>query len=158
MINVLFVCLGNICRSPMAEAIFRAEVQKNGLSSEIHVESAGTAAWHSGKPPHEGTRDILDKYNISYENMYARQVEETDFTRFDYIIAMDNQNVKDIKNNYNISDHVVLKKLTDLIDDTTKENVPDPYYTGNFNETYELVHHGVEGLLKLIKQNKEKSE
>src|SRR5690625_1170366 len=61
-----------------------------------------------------------------------------------------------ILNNYNISDHVVLKKLTDLIDDTTKENVPDPYYTGNFNETYELVHHGVEGLLKLIKQNKEK--
>src|SRR5690625_5337764 len=88
----------------MAEAIFRAEVQKNGLSSEIHVESAGTAAWHSGKPPHEGTRNILDKYNISYENMYARQVEETDFTTFDYIIAMDNQNVKDIKNNYNRSE------------------------------------------------------
>src|SRR5690625_5416350 len=105
----------------MAEAIFRAEVQKNGLSSEIHVESAGTAAWHTGKPPHEGTRDILDTYNISYENMYARQVEETDFITFDYIIAMDNQNVKDIKNNYNISDHVVLKKLTDLIDDTRSE-------------------------------------
>src|SRR5690625_1153841 len=140
----------------MAEAIFRAEVQKNGLSSEIHVESAGTAAWHTGKPPHEGTRDILDTYNISYENMYARQVEETDFITFDYIITMDNQNVKDIKNNYNISAHVALKKLTELIDDTTKENVHDPYYTGNFNETYELVHHGVEGLLKLIKQNKEK--
>src|SRR5699024_12319818 len=110
----------------------------------------------SGKPPHEGTRNILDKYNISYENMYARQVEETDFTTFDYIFAMDNQNVKDIKNNYNISDHVVLKKLTDLIDDTTKENVHDPYYTGNFNEKYELFHHCVEGLLKLIKHNKEK--
>src|SRR5699024_2403675 len=108
--------------------------------------------------PHEGTRNILDKYNISYENMYARQVEETDFTRFDYIIAMDNQNVKDNKNNYNISDHVVLKKITDLIDDTTKENVPDLYYTVNVNETYELVNHGVEGLLKLKKQNKEKSE
>src|SRR5690625_311699 len=125
----------------MAEAIFRAEVQKNGLSSEIHVESAGTAAWHSGKPPHEGTRNILDKYNISYENMYARQVEETDFTTFDYIIAMDNQYVKDIKNN--ISDYVVLKKITDLIEDKTKENVHDLYYTGNFNEKYELVHHDV---------------
>src|SRR5699024_12236334 len=99
-----------------------------------------------------------DKYNISYENMYARQVEETDFTRFDYIIAMDNQNVKDIKNNYNISDHVVLKKLTDLIDDTTKENVTDPYYTGNFNETYELVNLGVEVFIQFIKINKEKSE
>src|SRR5699024_11593611 len=127
-------------------------------SREINVETEGYTTWHSEKPPNEGKRNILDKYNISYENMYARQVEETDFTTFDYIIAIDNQNVKDIKNNYNISDHVVLKKLTDLIDDTTKENVPDPYYTGNFNETYELVHHGVEGLLKLIKQNKEKSE
>src|SRR5690625_7422103 len=90
--------------------------------------------------------------------MYTRQVKEKNYTTFDYIITMNNKNDKDIKNNYNISDHVVLKKLTDLIDDTTKENVPDPYYTGNFNETYELVHHGVEGLLKLIKQNKEKSE
>src|SRR5699024_2409331 len=97
-----------------------------------------------------------DKYNISYENMYARQVEETDFTRFDYIIAMDNQNVKDIKNNYNISDHVVLKKLTDLIDDTTKENVTDSYYTGNFNETYELVNHRGEGILNLIKKKNKK--
>src|SRR5690625_7384459 len=95
----------------MAEAIFRAEVQKNGLSSEIHVESAGTAAWHSGKPPHEGTRNILDKYNISYENMYARKVEETDFTTFDYIIAMVNQNVKDNKNNYNFSVNIYLNKL-----------------------------------------------
>lgn len=158
MINVLFVCLGNICRSPMAEAIFREEISKTGLSDKVHVDSAGTAAWHTGKEPHEGTRAILDDYEISYENMVARQIKQADFTDFDYIIAMDDQNVKDIKKDLNVSDDVVFKKLTDLISNPSEVNVPDPYFTGDFNYTYELVHEGVSELCKLIKQNIEKSD
>lgn len=153
MINVLFVCLGNICRSPMAEAIFRKEISKAGLSDKVHVDSAGTAAWHEGKVPHEGTRAILDDYKVSYENMTARQIKQADFTDFDYIIAMDDQNIKDIKRDLNVSEDVVFKKLTDLIKNPKEVNVPDPYYTGDFNYTYELVHEGVTQLSKVIKNN-----
>lgn len=142
----------------MAEAIFREEISKAGLSDKVHVDSAGTAAWHAGKQPHEGTRAILDDYDISYENMTARQIKQADFVDFDYIIAMDDQNVKDIKEDLNISEKVIFKKLTDLINNPKEVNVPDPYYTGDFNYTYELVHEGVMELIELIKQNIEKSD
>ncbi|HLR71253.1 MAG TPA: low molecular weight phosphotyrosine protein phosphatase, partial [Pseudogracilibacillus sp.] len=79
MIRVLFVCLGNICRSPMAEAVFRHMVKEKGLSHKIEVDSAGTALWHSGKPPHEGTRKKLDELKIPYEGMTARQILQEDF-------------------------------------------------------------------------------
>ena len=97
MIHILFVCLGNICRSPMAEAIFREKVKKEGLADRIKVDSAGTGDWHIGKPPHQGTREILKAKRISDEGLFARQIKASDLNEFDYIIAMDTENVKNIK-------------------------------------------------------------
>jgi len=151
-IGVLFVCLGNICRSPMAEAVFRHMVAAEGLADRIWIDSAGTGDWHIGKPPHHGTRGILDQYGISYEGLKARQVSTEDFSEFDYIVAMDVQNEKDLRR-LSQNDHAQIVKLLDLVPDLMNKEVPDPYYTGNFEEVYELVGRGCKALLERIRQD-----
>src|SRR5690625_4248330 len=138
MIRVLFVCLGNICRAPMAEAILRDMVHQENLSNKIEVDSAGTAGWHTDKPPHDGTREILDRMHISYEGMSSRQVHKNDFIDFAYIIAMDDQNIEDLENEYEKNDDIIVAKLMDFVENTDETNVPDPYYTGDFDYTYKL--------------------
>lgn len=152
MIRVLFVCLGNICRSPMAEAIFRDLVKKEDLSDNIEVDSSGTGNWHIGDLPHEGTRLLLDQKKISYEGILARQVKEQDWDDFDYIIAMDEQNIADLGNIRKLSDSAVVAKLMDFVEDPEEQNVPDPYYTGDFDYTYQLVSIGCMQLLNFIKK------
>lgn len=150
MISVLFVCLGNICRSPMAEAVFRDLVKKEGLESSIHVDSAGIREWHAGKPPHDGTCKVLDENGISRKGISARQVTEKDFEKFDLIIVMDKQNLASINKlagKRNISVHL----LTEFMDETKVSEVPDPFHTGQFEETYNLVKAGCSGLLKWIR-------
>ena len=150
-VGVLFVCLGNICRSPMAEAVFRHLVNEAGYGERFVIDSAGTGNWHTGNPPHHGTRRILDQYGISYEGLKARQVAQDDFAKFDYIIAMDNQNERDLKALAREADARIVK-LLDLVPDSQLKEVPDPYYTGNFEEIYGLVQKGCRALLDLIRQ------
>ncbi|CAH1190883.1 MULTISPECIES: low molecular weight protein-tyrosine-phosphatase [Paenibacillus] len=152
MIHVLFVCLGNICRSPMAEAVMRHKIEQRGLQDRIRVDSAGTGNWHVGKPPHEGTRQLLDEYGISYANMAARQFASTDFEQFDYIVCMDDSNVANVRKVIG-GEKADLLKLMDLLPDETLREVPDPYYTGNFEEVYRLVDAGCDALLKRIESD-----
>ncbi|MGR3762778.1 low molecular weight protein-tyrosine-phosphatase [Rossellomorea sp. NS-SX7] len=151
MINVLFVCLGNICRSPMAEAVFKVKVAEEGLEEKIHIDSAGTGGWHIGKPPHEGTLSILRENNIKGDDLSARQFSPDD-KRFDYIVAMDDSNAANIKEVLPEEFHGSVFRLLDLVEDSTEKDVPDPYFTGNFQEVYRLVESGCSQLLIKIKK------
>ncbi|MGJ7909944.1 low molecular weight protein-tyrosine-phosphatase [Neobacillus sp. LXY-1] len=149
MIHVLFVCLGNICRSPMAEALFRDFVKKEQLSDKIAVDSAATSSWHIGSPPHKGTLEILKKYRVSTEGLVGRQLTKADFEKFDYIIGMDESNKKNISEILGQPKHPKILRLLDLT--PHKKDVPDPYYTGDFQETYDLVSEGCRALLEKIR-------
>lgn len=148
MIRVLFVCLGNICRSPMAEGVFLHLVKEAGLENEIEADSAGTGHWHLGENPHRGTQRILAKNAIAYTHR-ARQIAASDFDAFDYLVVMDNMNREDV-----LALGAPPDKVSLLLDDapqTRLAEVPDPYYTDGFEEVYRLVLAGCEGLLARLR-------
>ena len=145
MIHVAFVCLGNICRSPMAEAIMRQRLQERGIS-DIKVHSRGTGRWNLGEPPHNGTQKILQKYQNPYVGMVSELFEPDD--DFDYIIAMDQSNVDNIKQiNPNLQGQ--LFKLLEF-SNMEESDVPDPYYTNNFEGVFEMVQSSCDNLIDYI--------
>ncbi|WJH33380.1 low molecular weight phosphotyrosine protein phosphatase [Paenibacillus sp. CC-CFT747] len=152
MIRVLFVCLGNICRSPMAEAVFRHKVKEAGLENRIAADSAGTGDWHIGSAPHEGTRALLDRYRIGYEGMKARQVLAADLKEYDYVIAMDSKNKKDLEALAGTGRACSIPLFMDYVPGGEGTDVPDPYFTGNFDEVYKRIDNGCSRLLASIRE------
>ena len=151
-INVLFVCMGNICRSPMAEAVFRDLVKKEGVADRFEIASAGTGDWHVGEPPHRGTRETLKRHGIEPNGLVAKHVSQAMLDRADYVVVMDYENVSDLR-----SWRIDRKKVTRILDyalDIDVRDVPDPYYDGRFEEVYDLVQTGADALLSHIRQEK----
>lgn len=148
VVRILFVCLGNICRSPMAEAVFMQMVREAGLSQHFEVESAGIGNWHAGQPPHPGTVNVLRKNSIEVNGKTARQINPTDLKAFDYIVAMDSENVSDIQSRFGKR----VPRLMDFAPQSLVRDVPDPFYEGNFEAVYQLIQVGCKGLLDYIRQ------
>ena len=147
MIRVCFVCLGNICRSPMAEFIFKDLVKKEGLENEFLVESRGTCDDEIGNDIHPGTKSILDKHNIPYTRHYATRLLKSDYEKFDYFIGMDDYNVLSMKKLFGTD-----KKVYKLLDFTkNSKEIDDPWHTHNFTITYEEVDKGCRALFDYIK-------
>ena len=147
MIRVCFVCLGNICRSPMAEYIFKDLVKKEGLEKEFLIESRGTCDDEIGNDMHPGTKSMLDKHNIPYTRHYATRLLKSDYEKFDYFIGMDDYNVLSMKKLFGTD-----KKVYKLLDFTkNSKEIDDPWYTHNFTITYEEVDKGCRALLDYIK-------
>lgn len=153
MINVLFVCLGNICRSPMAEAVFQDMVEKQGLKEKFNIESVGTSSYHVGDKAHPGTRRVLANHGIECHNI-ARQISRADMDSADYIVAMDRSNAADLQfrtKGTPAEHHIHL--LLDFAPQVDFKDVPDPYYSGNFEEVFSLVEAGCRGLLDQIRRD-----
>lgn len=153
MVNVLFVCLGNICRSPMAEAVFQQMVDEAGLAAQIRVDSVGTGDWHVGDPAHPGTRQILQAHGIPY-NGRSRLIRASDVANpKDYIIGMDMSNLQNVRRVF--GDHPNMHRLLDFARETAVKDVPDPYYHDNFDYVFQLVNDGCRGLLDTIRRQQD---
>jgi protein-tyrosine phosphatase len=135
----------------MAEAVMRHLVEQDGLSGQIEIDSAGTGDWHIGNRPHIGTIDKLAEHHVSSEGIYARRVEVQDREAFDYIVAMDESNVKNTLAMFGVEQAENLHLLLDFVPELKGQQVPDPYFDGNFTLTYELVTKGCTALLARIK-------
>ena len=149
-IAVLFVCLGNICRSPLAEGAFRAEVDRLGL--DVEVDSAGTGDWHVGEPPDRRAQGVARRHGVDISQLRARRVTPDDFRRFDHIVALDRQNLAGLEAIRPADACARLSLLLDHVAGREGEPVADPYYGGesHFEVTWTDVTEGARGLARLF--------
>lgn len=153
MPSVLFVCMGNICRSPMAEGIFRREVAKAGLADHIHIDSAGTHSYHIGEPPDPRAQSAIRRRGVDISGLRGRQVAEADFEKFDYILAMDEANLGILKRSAPAHAHDKIRLLLSFSSKYPDQEVPDPYYGGpkGFEENLDMIEDAVAGLIGEIR-------
>ena len=153
MVKVLFVCLGNICRSPTAEGVFRKLVRDQGLQELIEIDSAGTHAYHVGSPPDERAQEAALRRGIDMSDLVGRQVDAGDFYVFDYILAMDESNEYHLKEMAPREEIHKVSLFLDYASDAPEREVPDPYYGGakGFEHVLDLVEQAAAGLLSDIR-------
>lgn len=148
-IRILFVCAGNICRSPMAEAIMRNMVQIRGLTHQIQVDSAGTGSWHQGRGPHPGTLAMLKSRNIPAIGLKARQIDPRDLTAHNWILVMDRENYRDVMALHPPHPDRV-RLILSFHPNAPVGEVPDPYHTGQFEQVFKLLEPAITGFLDTL--------
>jgi len=151
-VSVLFVCLGNICRSPSAEGVFRHLVQQHGLETGVLIDSCGTGNWHIGKAPDGRAIAAAACRGIDISDLRARQFQVEDLGRFDYVLVMDRENLADIRDIWHQNGGTEPRLFLEFGDSGHSE-VPDPYYGGEdgFERVLDLIHNASEGLLTSIR-------
>ena len=152
MVRVLFVCMGNICRSPLAQGVFENLLRREGLDDEVSVDSAGTGHWHVGSPPDERALSAASLRGLDLSAQRARQIAREDCQNFNYILTMDEENYHMVSSLCRGS--VVVRPFLDFATGTPETEVPDPYYGGpdGFEHVLDLVEEASEGLLADIRE------
>jgi protein-tyrosine phosphatase len=152
MVRVLFVCLGNICRSPLAQGVFEGVLRREGLEGEVYVDSAGTGAWHVGSPPDERALSTASLRGVDISSQRARRITPEDCQDFDYILTMDEDNYRTVAALCRGS--AVVRPFLDYATDSPEREVSDPYYGGpdGFEHVLDLVEEASEGLLEDIRE------
>ncbi len=150
--GVLFVCLGNICRSPMAEGIFRRMTQRAGLADTFRVDSAGTGDWHLGEPPDRRAVETAARHGIDIAGQRARLVTRGDFGTFAHILAMDHANLAALQR-MAPAGGTRPRLLLDYAAGISVRDVPDPYRVGGFDEVFRLIEAGAAGLLRALRND-----
>ena len=151
-ISVLFVCMGNICRSPSAEGVLRKVVADAGLADAVDIDSAGTHAYHVGHAPDRRAAEAAERRGYSLDNMQARRIESADYERFDYILAMDELNLHIIRENAIDEHSAELRLFMDFAEENDEIEVPDPYYgaAAGFERVLDLLEEASQGLLETL--------
>jgi protein-tyrosine phosphatase len=151
-VSVLFVCLGNICRSPTAEGVFRQLVTEQGMTEHLHIDSCGTGNWHIGKSPDARAMAAADRRGVDISDLRARQIKAEDLDRFDYVLVMDRQNLADVRDIWHQNGGTEPRLFLEF-GESGQAEVPDPYYGGEdgFERVLELIHEASQGLLEDIR-------
>ena len=152
MIKVLFVCLGNICRSPMAEFVFKDMVNKRGLAEKFHIESAATSREAIGEGIYYGTKDILKEQGVPFKERKARQMTKEDYNKFDFILGMEEKNIINIMRIIGEDPQNKVHRLLDFLE--KPRDIVDPWYYGNFDSTYYDIDEGCNKFLEYLSKNK----
>jgi len=154
--KILFVCLGNICRSPSAEAVFNGVIKKEGMADRFEVDSAGTSGWHAGEPADQRMQSHAVKRGYDLTSISRKFNPYSDFDHFDMIIGMDDSNIQNLKRMArNATDLKKIYKMTDFSREFDYDEVPDPYYGGSsgFELVLDLLEDSCEGLLQKIEND-----
>jgi protein-tyrosine phosphatase len=147
--------MGNICRSPMAEGIFRREIAKAGLQDRMKIDSAGTHSYHIGAPPDARAQSAISRRGVDISGLRGRQVADMDFEKFDYILAMDEDNLDILRRNAPAHAQEKIRLLLSYSSKFPGQQVPDPYYGGarGFEENLDMIEDAVEGLIRHIRSS-----